>query len=100
MQNRLQPRPQTRRHFISTLGAGALAAQLPQSAFAQAYPAKQIRFVMPYPPGGSSEILARPIAIELTKSLGQSVFIDFKPGGGSTIGADAIAKSQIGRAHV
>ena len=48
---------------------------------------------MPYPPGGSSEILARPIAAELTKNLGQSVFIDFKPGGGTTIGADMIAKS-------
>ncbi len=48
---------------------------------------------MPYPPGGSSEILARPIAAELTKNIGQSVFIDFKPGGGTTIGADMIAKS-------
>jgi len=48
---------------------------------------------MPYPPGGSSEILARPIAIELTKQLGHSVVIDYKPGGGTTIGADFIAKS-------
>jgi len=57
------------------------------------YPAKPLRFVMPYPPGGSSEILARPIAIELTKNLGQPVIIDYKPGGGTTIGADFIAKS-------
>lgn len=62
-------------------------------AHAQDYPAKPIRFIMPYPPGGSSEILARPIAHEMTKSLGQSVVIDFKPGAGSTIGADYIAKS-------
>jgi tripartite-type tricarboxylate transporter receptor subunit TctC len=48
---------------------------------------------MPYAPGGSSEILARPIAQELTRNLGQSVFIDFKPGGGTTIGADLVAKS-------
>jgi tripartite-type tricarboxylate transporter receptor subunit TctC len=61
-------------------------------AFAQ-YPAKPVRFVMPYPPGGSSEILARPLAIELTKNLGQPVIIDYKPGGGTTIGADFIAKS-------
>lgn len=60
---------------------------------AQAYPSRPIRFIMPYPPGGSSEILARPIAHELTRSLGQSVFVDFKPGGGSTIGADTVAKS-------
>ncbi|MBP7661034.1 MAG: tripartite tricarboxylate transporter substrate binding protein [Burkholderiaceae bacterium] len=66
---------------------------MPGRAIAQAYPSKPIRFIMPYPPGGSSEILARPIAHELTKSLGQSVFVDFKPGGGSTIGADTVAKS-------
>ena len=67
--------------------------QVPSRAIAQAYPSKPVRFIMPYPPGGSSEILARPIAHELTKSLGQSVFVDFKPGGGSTIGADTVAKS-------
>lgn len=60
---------------------------------AQAWPTKPIRFVMPYPPGGSSDILARPIANEMTKSLGQPVLIEYKPGGGSTIGADFIAKS-------
>ena len=48
---------------------------------------------MPYPPGGSSDILARPIANEMTKSLGQPVLIDYKPGAGSTIGADVVAKS-------
>jgi len=74
------------------LAAAALAAPAP-AAFAQAYPAKPIRFIMPYAPGGSSEILARPIAQELTRNLGQSVFIDFKPGGGTTIGADVFAKS-------
>ena len=84
---------QSRRRFVGGLSAGALAMQLPQTATAQAYPAKQVRFVMPYPPGGSSEILARPIANELSKLLGQPVFIDYKPGGGSTIGADIIAKS-------
>ena len=83
-----------RRKFVMTIGALALAGQASRSALAQqGYPNKPIRFVMPYPPGGSSEILARPIAAELTKNLGQSVFIDFKPGGGTTIGADMIAKS-------
>ncbi len=76
------------------MGAVAVAGQAPRSVMAQqTYPTKPIRFVMPYPPGGSSEILARPIAAELTKNIGQSVFIDFKPGGGTTIGADMIAKS-------
>ena len=83
----------TRRKILLASGAGALAAQWPITASAQAFPAKPIRFVMPYPPGGSSEILARPIAQEMTKQLGTSVIIDFKPGGGTTIGADMIAKS-------
>jgi tripartite-type tricarboxylate transporter receptor subunit TctC len=76
-------------------GAGALAAPWPLAAGAQpAWPARPVRFIMPYAPGGSSEILARPIAQELTKNLGQPVVIDFKPGGGTTIGADLVAKSQ------
>ena len=69
-----------------------LFSALASQAGAQ-YPSKPIRFVMPYPPGGSSEILARPIAIELTRQLGHPVIIDYKPGGGTTIGADFIAKS-------
>jgi tripartite-type tricarboxylate transporter receptor subunit TctC len=63
------------------------------AALAQAFPAKPIRFIMPYPPGGSSEILARPIALEMSRNLGQQVVIDYKPGAGSTIGADITAKS-------
>jgi tripartite-type tricarboxylate transporter receptor subunit TctC len=59
----------------------------------QTFPNRPIRFVMAYPPGGSSDVLARPIANEMTKSLGQSVVLDYKPGAGSTIGADHVAKS-------
>lgn len=82
-----------RRRLITAAGASALAMPW-QHAFAQgAFPSRPVRFVMPYAPGGSSEILARPIAAEMGKSLGQNVFIEFKPGGGTTIGADLIAKS-------
>ena len=70
-----------------------VAATLACPALAQTWPAKPIRFIMAYPPGGSSDILARPIANELSKSLGQQVLIDYKPGAGSSIGADAVAKS-------
>ncbi len=76
--------------LLFSLASLALVA-LP--ALAQDYPTKPIRFIQPYPPGGSSEILARPIAYEMTKNLGQSVVIEFKPGGGTTIAADYIAKS-------
>jgi len=71
----------------------AVALLLVASAAAQQFPSRPIRFVMAYPPGGSSDVLARPIANELTKSLGQPVLLEYKPGGGSTIGADFIAKS-------
>ena len=85
----------TSRRQLMLASAGALAAPWPLAAGAQpAWPARPVRFIMPYAPGGSSEILARPIAQELTKNLGQPVVIDFKPGGGTTIGADLVAKSQ------
>lgn len=85
----------SRRQLLLAAGSGALAAQWPLAAGAQAaWPARPIRFIMPYAPGGSSEILARPIAQELSKNLGQPVVVDFKPGGGTTIGADLVAKSQ------
>ena len=83
----------TRRKLITATGCAALAASLPTTAFAQAFPSRPVRLIVPYAPGGSAEILARPIAVEMTKSLGQSVVVDFKPGGGSTIGANEVAKS-------
>ncbi len=82
-----------RRRLLRSAGAAALAAPLGAVAQPAAYPSRPIRFIMPYPPGGSAEILARPIAMELTKALGQPVLVDFKPGAGSTLGADAVAKS-------
>lgn len=71
----------------------ALAASMALPALAQTWPTKPIRFIMGYPPGGSSDILARPIANEMSRSLGQQVLIDYKPGAGSSIGADTLAKS-------
>ncbi len=83
-----------RRKLLLAASAGVMTGPIASTgALAQAYPAKPIRFIMPYPPGGSSEILARPIVVEMSKNLGQSVFIDFKPGGGTTIAADMVAKS-------
>src|SRR5450759_1292419 len=73
--------------------AGAAFVLLAQGTFAQTFPTKPIHLVMPYTPGGSSDILARPIANEMSKSMGQPVLIEYKPGAGSTIGADFIAKS-------
>ena len=67
-----------------------------QNALAQSpapYPAKPIRLVVPFTPGGSTDILARAIGLELTKAWGQSVIIENVPGAGGSIGADKVAKA-------
>ncbi len=62
-------------------------------AWAQAYPAKPIRFVVPYPPGGSNDVLSRITAQAMSPGLGQPVVIDNRAGAGGMIGADNVAKS-------
>lgn len=62
-------------------------------ARADTYPARPIRFVVPFPAAGASDVLSRALAEKLTASLGQSVVIDNRPGAGSTIGADIVAKA-------
>lgn len=78
------------------VAAGALAATgiAPFIARAQAWPSKPIRFVVPFAPGGSSEIIARSTAVELGKALGQSVFVDNKPGGGGNIAMVDVASAD------
>lgn len=58
-----------------------------------AYPNKPIRLVVPFPPGGATDLLARIVSQKLTEALGQSVVVENKPGAGSIVGADAVAKS-------
>src|SRR6187551_26540 len=62
-------------------------------ASAQSYPARQVRIVVPFPPGGTSDILARTIGARLSAPLGQPVVIDNRPGAGGNIAADHVAKS-------
>ena len=68
----------------------ALAASLAQ---AQAYPAKPVRLIIPFPPGGSNDVVGRAVAAQLSERIGQSVVIDNRAGGGGTIGINAAAKS-------
>ena len=74
------------------LACGALVGLAPR-AFAQAWPAKPIRIIVPFPPGQSTDILARVMADQLTKALGQQVIAENRPGAGGSIGADAAAKA-------
>ena len=62
-------------------------------AFAQDYPSKPIRIIVPYPPGGFNDTLARTLGQKLTERWGQPVIVDNRPGGGSTIGTNLAAKS-------
>ncbi len=65
----------------------------PLLAFAQGYPTKPVKMIVPYAAGGTTDVLARIMADKLTQGLGQTVVIEYKPGAGGTIGAEAAAKS-------
>ncbi len=66
---------------------------IPLLATAQAYPTKPVRFIVPFAPGGNTDVQARLIGQKLTESLGQQVIVDNRPGAGGTIGVDMAAKA-------
>ncbi len=77
----------------AALLAPLLALALASTAAAQTFPSRPVRLLIPYPPGGSAELLARPIAKRLGEVWGQPVVLDFKAGAGGTIATDALAKA-------
>ncbi|UUZ71177.1 hypothetical protein LP415_18800 [Polaromonas sp. P1(28)-8] len=63
------------------------------TAMAQSYPNKPIRFIVPYPPGGGTDIVVRLVAAKMAQNMGQPVIIDNKPGASTIIGTDLLAKA-------
>ncbi|MBN9426682.1 MAG: tripartite tricarboxylate transporter substrate binding protein [Burkholderiales bacterium] len=78
---------------LGLLLVGSVAAALPGVAAAQEWPTKPIRFVVPYPPGGPLDQVARALAEKLREPLGQPVVVENRTGAGGNIGADLVAKS-------
>jgi tripartite-type tricarboxylate transporter receptor subunit TctC len=78
---------------LKSLGIGALLALVAVGALGQGYPNRTIRLVVPFPAGGTTDILARAAAQKLTESLGQPVVVDNRPGAAGNIGSDIVAKS-------
>jgi tripartite-type tricarboxylate transporter receptor subunit TctC len=76
---------------VAALTAAVFSLGLP--AAQAAYPEKPIRIVVPFAPGGGTDLISRTLAHEMSKELGQSVIIENKPGAGTIIGTDAVAKS-------
>lgn len=71
----------------------ALAILAPASVAAQEFPSKSVRFVVPFPPGGSFDLIARILGIPVGKALGQSVVVENRPGGNTVIGAELVVRA-------
>ena len=83
-----------RRRFLQLAGAVVLVSVLLQPAHALDYPTRPVRVVVGFPPGGSADIVARIVAQALTERMGQTFIIDNKPGAGSNLGTEAVARAE------
>jgi tripartite-type tricarboxylate transporter receptor subunit TctC len=90
------PQPGGRRRALQTLaalGVTGLAGIAPESARAQAWPSRPITIIVPFPPGGVTDLVGRELARKLSESLGQSVVVENRPGAGGNIGTQALARA-------
>jgi len=93
----MAPNSIPRRTALQVLGAAGLAAALPAIARAQsadAWPSRPISYVVPFTPGGSTDVIGRLIAQKLAEALGQPVVVDNKPGAAGAVGASYVAKAK------
>jgi tripartite-type tricarboxylate transporter receptor subunit TctC len=82
-----------RRQLLLTGAASAASLAVPQAFAQNVWPSRPLRLVVPFAPGGSSEIVARSIAAEMSKSIGQNLFVDNKPGAAGNIAMQEVANS-------
>jgi len=83
-----------RRALLAGLALAGSALWAPAVHAADAWPAKPIQLVIPYPPGGSADLLARPLAVQLQQQLGQTVVLEYKPGAGGTLASQYVARAK------
>jgi tripartite-type tricarboxylate transporter receptor subunit TctC len=89
-----------RKQFVRRATAAVLlAAGLGTGAMAQPWPTKPITMIIPFPPGGTLDVVGRMLAQKLGQQLGQTVIVDNRPGGAGTIGAHAVAHAPGRRLH-
>ena len=84
---------QPKQFIAGWLSALAVAVIVPTTALAQTYPNKPVKLIVPFAPAGTTDIVARIVADQLSKELGQVVLVENRGGGGGAIGADVVAKS-------
>ncbi|MEQ1517726.1 MAG: tripartite tricarboxylate transporter substrate-binding protein, partial [Usitatibacteraceae bacterium] len=84
------------RHIARILfaaGAALIAATLPVSSIAQDYPSTPIKLIIPYPPGGATDVIGRIVALKMSEAMGQQFVVDNRAGATGSIGAAAAATS-------
>ena len=80
-----------RRRLIACAAAAGMTASLSRTPFAQAYPGRPIRIIVPYAAGGTSDILARTLGVRVGEALGQQIVVENRPGANGALGSDLVA---------